>query len=309
MATLTSGRRGVHPRLQRLAATLALLAAVVLFAVTLAWWIWRWFGPAPLPETVPAMTDPVAALRSSGLFAASGPVVPMPDAPVAAALSGDTRLIGIFAQSDGQGYALFRTPAGAKLVRSGQEIGAGATLVGVRGDGITIRDGGGTRDIVLRAGKESPAAGVTTATAAGAANLPRTSGNGVGPGPSGAQGAVKAAPSLACTPPAGFRGTVVRLNAELLQGMINQPGSWKSLAAPERGALAIRDESGFAAMLGMKKGDRVDQANGIALTVPDDIVGAVLKPLAASQQVRLVGSRDGAAREWLVLNAGACAPG
>ena len=68
----------------------------------------------------------------------------------------------------------------------------------------------------------------------------------------------------------------------------------------------IRDEAGFAAMLGMKKGDRVAQANGIALRAPDDVIVAVLRPLAASQPVRLIGSRGNEARELIILNAGAC---
>jgi hypothetical protein len=59
-------------------------------------------------------------------------------------------------------------------------------------------------------------------------------------------------------------------------------------------------------MLAMRKGDRIEQANGIALRTPDDIVNAVLRPLTAGQVVRLVGSRGGVQREWLLLNAGSC---
>jgi hypothetical protein len=59
-------------------------------------------------------------------------------------------------------------------------------------------------------------------------------------------------------------------------------------------------------MLAMKKQDRLEQANGIALAVPEDIVGAVLRPLSGNQPVRITGTRDGAPREWLLLNAGAC---
>jgi hypothetical protein len=70
--------------------------------------------------------------------------------------------------------------------------------------------------------------------------------------------------------------------------------------------LTVRDDSGFSAMLAMKKGDRIEQANGIALRAPDDIVTAVLRPLTAGQAVRLVGSRGGLKREWLLLNAGSC---
>ena len=56
----------------------------------------------------------------------------------------------------------------------------------------------------------------------------------------------------------------------------------------------------MAAMLGLKRGDRIEQANGIALTTPDDVIGAVLRPLASNQPVRVAGSRDGQPRElWL----------
>jgi hypothetical protein len=280
--------------MRRIASTLALMAAVALCATVLAWWTWRWFAPAPVPDKSPPLAEPIEALRMSGLFAAApGPSAAATIKPEPSVLAGDARLIGVFAQAGGQGYALFRLPGGAKLVGVAQEITAGATLVSVRPDGITIRDGGGERDIALRTARAAATTGAMPSAPASAVAAPNTA---------------NAARAAACAPPAGFRGVVVRLNAELLQGMIRQPDSWKALAVPERGALVIRDDSGFAAMLSMKKGDRVELANGIALTVPDDVVGAVLKPLAASQPVRLVGSRDGAAREWMVFNAGTCGP-
>jgi type II secretory pathway component PulC len=59
-------------------------------------------------------------------------------------------------------------------------------------------------------------------------------------------------------------------------------------------------------MLGLTKGDRLAQANGIALQQPDDVIGAVLRPLAQSQPVRIGGSRGGQPRDVLVVNATAC---
>jgi S1-C subfamily serine protease len=56
----------------------------------------------------------------------------------------------------------------------------------------------------------------------------------------------------------------------------------------------------------LKPGDRVRLANGIPLASADDVMGAVLTPLIANQQVRLSGTRDGQAREMLLLNAGTC---
>jgi hypothetical protein len=87
----------------------------------------------------------------------------------------------------------------------------------------------------------------------------------------------------------------VRLNAELLSGMISAPDTWKALLQNAPGALVVRDQSGFAGMMSLKNGDRIERANGIALMIPDDIATAVLKPLTDSKP-----------QQWLYLNAGAC---
>jgi len=91
-----------------------------------------------------------------------------------------------------------------------------------------------------------------------------------------------------------------------VQGLIAQPETLRATAEASDGAVIIRDESGFAALLGMKRGDRIAQANGIALRSPDDVVVAVLRPLAASQPVRLAGSRGSEPRELMLLNASVC---
>jgi len=85
-----------------------------------------------------------------------------------------------------------------------------------------------------------------------------------------------------------------------------RPESWTAMLAPAQGALVVRDETGLAPMLGMKAGDRIAQANGVALGSIDDVLAVVVKPLVASQAVRLSGTRGGQPREWLFLNAGAC---
>ena len=59
-------------------------------------------------------------------------------------------------------------------------------------------------------------------------------------------------------------------------------------------------------MLGMRAGDRMTQANGIALASVDDVLLALVKPLVANQPVRVAGTRDGKPAEWLFVNAGAC---
>jgi len=267
----------------RVAAGVATLLAMALLALVVAWWGWRAFGPAPVHIPAAAPADPVAAILASGLLAAPGAVAPAqsPAKDEGSLAAGDTRLLGVFAERDGAGYALFRLASGPRLVASGQEIAQGARLAAVRPDGITIRDAGGERRIALRPEAVPIVAPVVIANA-------------------------RAARNPACAAPAGFKGTVLRLNAELFQGIIAKPESWTALVVPERGGLAVRDESGFVAMLAMKKGDRLEQANGIALSAPDDVISAVLRPLAAQQSVRVTGTREGAPREWLLLNAGTC---
>lgn len=267
----------------RVGAGVVTLLAMALLAVVVAWWAWQAFGPPPVRIAPATPADPAATILASGLMSGAGPATPAPApaAETATLTTGDTRLLGIFAERDGRGWALFRLPTGPKLVAAGQEIALGAQLVDVRPDGITVRDAGGERRIALRGEPVAKSKAMPVTAAKGPRNP-------------------------ACVAPAGFKGSVLRLNAELFQGIIAKPESWTALVVADRGGLAVRDQSGFVTMLAMKKGDRLEQANGVALSVPDDVVRAVLKPLAAQQPVRVSGTRDGAPREWLLLNAGSC---
>lgn len=269
------------------ASFLASAVALVLLALVLAWWGWRWAGPPAVMVTPATPSDPAAVILASGLWRGPGAAAATPDTrkDQPSPLAGDTRLLGVLAERNGRGYALFRLPTGPRLVAAGQEIAQGASLVSVFPDGITIREGGSERRIALRT--EAPPKSAAASPAAPAV-------------------AARSARSPACTPPAGFKGSVLRLNAELFQGIIAKPETWTALLVADRGGLSVRDNSGFSAMLAMRKGDRLTQANGIALSAPDDVVSAVLRPLAAQQQVRVIGQRDGQPREWLLLNAGSC---
>lgn len=264
-----------------LAGGLALLAAAALLSVVLAWWGWRWFGPAPVDFVPASPANPALALRASGLFAAPAGAPAASDAPTRGG-GGELRLLGVIAEQGGKGFALFRLSGGPKLVAAGGEVGQGTTLVSIQRDGATVRDADGERRIALRV----PTAATTSAAPTSIGRSPSR--------------------SAACVPPAGFKGEVLRLNAELVGGIVGQPDAWSALAATDGGALTVRDDSGFSAMLAMKKGDRIEQANGIALRSPEDIVNAILRPLTAGQSVRLAGSRNGAPREWLLQNAGTC---
>ena len=263
----------------RIAVALANFAALGLLAAVVAYWGWTWFGPVPHHAMPRELPDPSSALAVSPPFGApSRDATPGPGAaPVG--FAGNVRLLGVLAEADGRGQALFRFADGsARLVGAGEAMGEGATLVAVRPDSVTIRDASGERAIALRA---QPAATVGKPAAAPAA-------------------------STACAAPANFKGPVVRLNAELVQGLMQQPETLRALADPGPGGLVIREDTGFAALLGLRKGDRMTQANGIALRAPEDIVVAVLRPLAASQPVRVSGVRGTEAREMVIVNASVC---
>ncbi|HVE49367.1 MAG TPA: hypothetical protein VNG69_07085 [Casimicrobiaceae bacterium] len=261
--------------MRRALVVLANLAAFALLACVIAYWGWRWFGPEVFVAPPPPPVDPLRAFALSPPFGVSkSSTVATAPAPVT---TNDPRLLGVLAEANGRGHALFRMPDGsARLTVAGGEVSPNLTLASVRADGITLRDASGERVIALRA-------------------------------TSGSSNERDAKSRLAaCALPAGYKGPIVRLNAELVQGLMAQPDSLRALAQAQDGALVVRDEAGFAAMLGMKKGDRVAQANGIALRSPEDIVVAVLRPLAQSQVVRLSGSRGSEARELVIVNAGAC---
>lgn len=256
---------------------LVVVAAASIAAVT-AWWGWRWFGPAPglSPPAPDAEVAAAVALSLSPPFGASRE----PAAAIggAAPRDGALRLLGVIAERDGAGYALLRFPDGsARLVATGERLPDGATLAAVRPDAITVRDGATERTVALRA-QRPPSAAAGAAPARGAA----------------------------CAVPRDYRGAIVRLNGELLQGLIGDPQALRAVVEAHDGALVVRDETGFATMLGLRKGDRVVQANGIALRAPEDVVVSVLRPLAANQPVRVQGARGGETRELLIFNAGAC---
>lgn len=270
----------VPPARWRIVAALALLVALALLALTLAHWGWTWFGPQPAVIALAAPeTDLARRSAEARLFGAS---IGGPGVTAAAGTDlGELRLLGLFAERDGKGYALFRAGArGPLLVSAGQEIAPGVRVEAVRADGVSLTDHGTRRELSLRARI--------------AGDKPRLA------------AAAPAAPAAVCTGPPGFKGPVVRLNAELLGGMIDSPQAWKALVAPASGALVVRDQSGFAGMLGLRNGDRVERANGIALAIPDDIPATILQPLTRSQPVWLAGKRDGKPQQWLYLNAGAC---
>ena len=278
-------------RLLRLVAAIATLAASTALAAVVAWWGWRLFGPASVDIAPAAPADPAATLVAANLFGAGSRPAASRTPGAEATLAGNARLLGIIAEPRQKGYALFSLPGGPKVVAAGQEVSPGVQITAITPDTVTVQEGATERRLRLRP------------------RLPAASGPEAAPGaaPAAARTALAPAASAAsCAPPAGFRGPVIRLNAELLGGLGSDSAPWRSLFAVTPQGLVVTQESGYSAMLGLKAGDRIAQANGIALHSPDDVTSAVLRPLIANQGVRIAGSRNGAPQELWLANV-ACA--
>lgn len=282
----------------RFAAGIATLAASCALAAVVAWWGWQLLGPAPVHVVPATPTNPAAAIIAANLFGSGGGAATAATGASGATLAGDARLLGIIAEPQRQGYALFGLPGGAKVVMAGQEVSPGVKVTAILPDTVVLEEGAIERRLSLR-----PQAGAGTRTGTGAVGLPTASkAAGV---PSAATDAAAVA-TASCAPPRGFHGAVIRLNAELVGGLRNDAASWRRLLAATPQGLVVTQENGYAAMLGLKAGDRIAQANGIALRNPDDLNSAVLRPLIANQGVRIVGVRGNAPHELWLANT-ACA--
>lgn len=267
----------------RVAALVATAAAFAIFAWVAAHWLWRWAAPAPATVATASPADPASAIVASGLWAGAA----APASAARAPANGEIRLLGVLAERDGKGLAVFRTRDGARAVEVGGGVVDGTSLASVDARSVRLRDATGERTLELdrvAPPRETPGPRATNVAAANAG-----------------RGA-----SAACAVPAGFAGAVLKLNGELLEGLIAQPDSWRGLLGHENGSLVVREDGGFATMLGLARGDRLLQANGIPLREPDDVVGAVLRPLVASRTVRIAGTRGTRNREIFVVNASAC---
>jgi hypothetical protein len=271
----------------RLVVAACTLAAFALLAWVAAHWIWRWVSPKPPQVATTAPADPAATILASGLWTGGTDL----STPAGAPVPGELRLLGVLAERDGKGWAVFRTREGARVVAAGGEVVAGTTLVSIGPSSVTLRDATGERRVELRRDDVAKPAAAPAARGDPSAKVATAPGRSTTP---------------ACAIPAGFSGVMLKLHAELLDGLIAQPDTWRGMLSPEGGALVVREDGGFAAMLGLAKGDRIAQANGIALREPDDVTSAVLRPLAANQPVRVSGARAGQARDLLIVNASAC---
>jgi hypothetical protein len=274
------------PTRWRIAAAACTAAAFALLAWVAAQGIWRWVAPRPAAVASAPAADPAATIIASGLWSGGSEAPRAAGAPVA----GDLRLLGVLAERDGNGLAVFRTREGARVVATGNDVVPGTSLVAIGPTSVRLRDATGERTLELRrddAARPPAARGVTPARPAKAADAASSA-------------------SSACSLPAGFAGAFLKVHGELLDGLIAQPDSWRAMLAGDNGSVVVREDGGFATMMGLAKGDRLIQANGVPLREPDDLTGAVLRPLVASRPVRIAGTRGGQPREIFVVNATTC---
>lgn len=275
----------LREKMETFANGLAVVLGVVALAVAVAWWVWYAVGPKSAHLAPPSIDSPSAVLRATPLFGSATGAAEKPENVV---LKGELKLLGLIAENEGRGYAVFRVGTGVYIARVGDEVAGQATLTRIEPNAIILREpSGAERRVVLRSEEKSAAVADKPAEKTGKA-APAVSAN-----------------NAACVP-ADFKGGVVRLNTELLQGALMQPETFYALLDAKDGGLVVRADSGHAAMLGLRGGDVLLSANGIALTRVEDVSATMLKPLTAGQSVLLRGKRGNQARELLLVNASVC---
>ncbi|MDR2710222.1 MAG: hypothetical protein LBB65_02620 [Burkholderiales bacterium] len=277
----------LREKLESFANGLAIVLGVFALVVAAVWWVWYALGPKPAHIPPPPIESPATVLRATPLFGS---------APAASAekvenvvLGGELRLLGVIAEKEGRGYAVFRmgqsAGQGVYIAQTGDEVAGQATLTRIEPNAAILREpSGAERRLLLRPEEKGSNAG-TSAT--GKASLAASSN------------------ADACVP-ANFKGGIVRLNTELLQGALMQPETFYALLEAKFGGLVVRIDNGHTAMLGLRGGDVLLSANGIALTRVEDVSATMLKPLANGQSVLLKGKRGDQMRELLLVNASVC---
>jgi general secretion pathway protein C len=125
------------------AVSLAILAALMLLSVVLAYWSWAWLAPPPVPRA------PAAVVTAGNMSAAAGLFRNAKEGPGAAAAGPSSiRLVGIVAAADGpsgsrSGQAVLRLD-GKKTVAvlQGQDVEPGLRLAEVYVDHIVLERNG-----------------------------------------------------------------------------------------------------------------------------------------------------------------------
>jgi general secretion pathway protein C len=132
-------------RLPLLLTTAALLAALALLGLVLAYWTWTWFGPRP--ELRLETDAPVSNMASA--YALFGVAQHNPVTPATIGLAVD--LLGVIAaEGNGQGYALVRLDKKKTLVvRAGEDLSPGIRLAEVFPGHVVVQRNGISETVLL----------------------------------------------------------------------------------------------------------------------------------------------------------------
>ena len=255
-----------------LVVVLNLLALAVLCWIT-AYWIWRWLAPAPVLPAI-SLPDSRLSIPPGSLFGSvNRPSLSMTATTSTAA--SDYRLLGVFSESEGQGYALFQlAERKSKLVKQGQEIKSGVILRKVEPDAIQVEEQGDMRRIALRENSKSLLTARPT--------------------------------SRTCPLTAGELQQAYLLRSELLEGLTGNKEIWAALLQPAADALIVKDEGSVGKLLGLQAADRLERSNGVQLANLEDVSRYIIQPLLRNEVVIITGSRQGKIQEWTLVNAALC---
>lgn len=262
--------------MNKLAARLARVLGLGVLVWVAAYWIWEGLRPAAVAEPPVVPADALPVLNELAPFGRSVPAAPAASAAPAAG-SGDLLLLGVAAEADGDGWALLqKSDKSVRLLRAGAEIAPGLRLGKVFPQGVeVVKDGVGRKLELRRAGL--------------AANP-----------------AAPAGPVASCPASAEERRRAFFVHPELLTGFAKGLEAARKLFRQEGGAWVVVELDPALAALGFAVGDRIEKGNGVPLLTEDSLRSAIFGPVMQSRLLRLSGTRQGKAKEWIYVNAALC---
>ncbi|CAG0952328.1 hypothetical protein BURK2_00267 [Burkholderiales bacterium] len=262
--------------MNKFAARLAQLLGLGVLVWVAAYWIWEGLRPAIVPEPPVVTADALRVLDEWAPFGRGAPAAPGAAAAPSAA-STDLLLLGVAAQADGDGWALLqRSDKTIRLLRAGAEIAPGLRLAKVFPHGVEVVKDGVGRKLELRRAR------------------------------SAAHPAAPAAPVTSCPANAEERRRAYFVHPELLTGFAKGMEAARKQFRQDGGAWVVVELDPALAALGFAVGDRIEKGNGVPLLTEDSLRSAIFEPVMQSRLLRLSGTRQGKAKEWIYVNAALC---